>query len=228
MSRGLTALCLAVGSMLLAGCDESDVSAPGPDAQTVAEADSSADAGNAVRPIQTGATVAIDDGVLVGGIDGSNRRFFNIPFAKPPVGNLRWRAPERNEPWAEPRDATAPGNQCPQAMSSVSVPSDTEDCLQLNVWAPEPVSQELRPVMVWFHGGANRYGSAVQNVSPTLPVLSYGGSRLAEHGVVVVTANYRSVRSASSLTLRSPRRAARSAIKACSISAWRCSGCTSP
>ncbi|MCY3641563.1 MAG: carboxylesterase family protein [Gammaproteobacteria bacterium] len=111
--------------------------------------------------------------------------FLGIPYATPPVGDRRWRAPAPAKAWSGERDATLPGPICPQKIprryrSAIKV---SEDCLYVNVWAPDPASPAPRPVMVWIHGGgfASGYGSA--------PI--YDGTALAARGVVVVTFNYR-------------------------------------
>jgi para-nitrobenzyl esterase len=138
-----------------------------------------------------GLTVATTRGDVVGQASpygGTIRAFHGIPFAAPPVGRLRWRAPETHPPWSEPRPANTPGSPCWQPLvPETSIYSrgpiePSEDCLNLNVWAP-PAADEPRPVMVWFHGGSNTTGHGSS--------LIFDGTRLAEKGVVVVTANYR-------------------------------------
>ena len=117
--------------------------------------------------------------------------FKGIPFAKPPVGDLRWRAPVPPAPWAGTREALGFG---PCAVQS-TIPGDvgeligiathevSEDCLYLNVWTPKP-DDARRPVMVWIHGGGNTLGAGSQ---PRV-----NGEHLARVGdVVVVTLNYR-------------------------------------
>ncbi len=118
--------------------------------------------------------------------------FRGIPFAAPPVGELRWRPPRRPEPWREVRAATAFGPACPQNPIVIGsglpvlddVPGErSEDCLYLNVWTPG-LDAKRRPVMVWIHGGAFVLGSGA------MPL--YDGRHLAARGdVVVVTINYR-------------------------------------
>ncbi|MGI9589731.1 MAG: carboxylesterase family protein, partial [Myxococcota bacterium] len=117
-----------------------------------------------------------------------------LPFAAPPVGELRWRAPLPPPAWEGTREALAFGSPCPQFAGAMSEgdaedgePTGSEDCLYLNVFAPpfapEEVPQGLarRPVMLWIHGGGNTIGSAAL----------YDASRLArERGVIVVTVNY--------------------------------------
>lgn len=104
--------------------------------------------------------------------------FKGIPFAAPPVGELRWREPNPVKPWTGVRDATRFGSRCMQSGNNVS-----EDCLYLNVWTPEWPAKSRRPVMLWIHGGGNFAGSSGDAV--------FDGEKLAEHGVVLVSANYR-------------------------------------
>ena len=114
--------------------------------------------------------------------------FKGIPFAAPPVGNLRWRAPQPPATWEGVRPAHAFGPNCPQEvlpldMKIMEVPGpQDEDCLYLNVWTPG-CDDAKRPVMVWIHGGGLGLGSASQ--------LLYEGQHLARRDVVVVTINYR-------------------------------------
>lgn len=118
------------------------------------------------------------------------RVFRGIPFAAPPVGELRWKPPQPVESWAPATlPATSFGPQCMQArMSSGSMfrgpPAPTaEDCLYLNVWTGAADATERRPVMVWIHGGALVFGSSSSDW--------YDGGALAAKGAVVVTVNYR-------------------------------------
>ncbi len=145
-------------------------------------------------PIQEGTEIELSDGIVVGEVDGATRRFLGIPFASPPIGDLRWRPPEPAEPWGTPLDATEFSAACPQLGSTTSPePSENEDCLYLNVWAPEPAPEGPLPVMIWFHGGSNISGSTADDI-PFLqpPTLFYDGRGLVEEAnVVVVTANYR-------------------------------------
>jgi para-nitrobenzyl esterase len=117
-----------------------------------------------------------------------------IPFAKPPVGALRWRAPQPAEPWSEAREALADAPGCAQPALPIGAEPNTdgsvgsEDCLYLNVFAPAfapdavPKAKERLPVMVWIHGGGNSIGDA----------RIYDGGHLAgEQGVVVVAVQYR-------------------------------------
>lgn len=121
--------------------------------------------------------------------DGGAATFTGIPYAAPPVGNLRFRPPQPPTSWSGTRDALtrssiAPQNGSMEAMLlGTDVPPQSEDCLYLNVWTPA-CDAAARPVMVWIHGGAYVTGSS------TNPF--YDGTRFALDGdVVIVTANYR-------------------------------------
>jgi para-nitrobenzyl esterase len=121
-----------------------------------------------------------------GEIDGGTRRFLGIPFAAPPVGELRWRPPAPPIPWEGVREAKQFGGRCAQTGSILTLPSEEEDCLYLNVWTPEPAPARRLPVMVWFHYGGNQTGWAGD------PFPGYNGRVLAEtRNVIVVTINDR-------------------------------------
>src|SRR5215467_11315024 len=115
------------------------------------------------------------------------RVFKGIPYAAPPVGELRWKPPQPAQAWDGVRAATEWGARCMQSnrlgdMDPLNKRMD-EDCLYLNVWTPTGSSSVGLPVMVWIHGGSNLNGAGSQP--------EYDGSRLASKGVVVVTINYR-------------------------------------
>ena len=140
--------------------------------------------------------VTLADGVVRGDLVGESdggvgaRRFLKIPYAKPPVGPLRWKAPERNDPWTTPRHETSFADPCPQSSNEQNAGSTSEDCLYVNVWAPEP-SPAKAAVMVWFYGGANIMGATSDDV-PTTTQLWYDGQFFAaRHDIVLVTVNYR-------------------------------------
>ncbi|CAG2118762.1 unnamed protein product, partial [Medioppia subpectinata] len=112
--------------------------------------------------------------------------FLGIPFAVPPVGALRFAKPQAiPEPLTDVINATVPKNSCIQMRYPYGNPlTISEDCLVLNIWTPPADSgQPLRPVMVWFYGGAFTVGSIFMS--------SYNGSVLATHDVLVVSVNYR-------------------------------------
>jgi para-nitrobenzyl esterase len=138
--------------------------------------------------------VQLADGDVQGTLVGDSRQFAGIPYAKPPVGPLRWKAPQKADPWPDLRAATSFGKRCAQNENAglQNKPSADEDCLYLNVWTPFPVPAERLPVMVWFHGGGNVNGSASEPVPFLNTGIFYSGQFLAEkHGVIVVTINYR-------------------------------------
>jgi para-nitrobenzyl esterase len=111
--------------------------------------------------------------------------FKGVPYAAPPVGALRWKAPEPVKPWTGVRDATQWSSQCAQrAGSSMGEPGKiSEDCLYLNVVTAAKDSSEKRPVMVFFHGGGLTSGTGNS--------LTYNNTALPRKGVVVVTVNSR-------------------------------------
>ena len=134
-----------------------------------------------------GVIVETSKGSVEGVQRGSHQAFLGVPFAKPPVGGLRWRAPEPAEPWEGVRDASAFGNAAAQPDHPIpgfaASGTRSEDCLYLNVYAPA-ADGGSRPVMLWIHGGGFTHGTGSEPL--------YNGGPLAERGdVVVVTINYR-------------------------------------
>ena len=119
--------------------------------------------------------------------------FYGIPYAAPPVGELRWQPPQPAAPWPGVRDCARPGPRCPQLgvgkgsfyeheFYPVEEPMD-EDCLYLNVWTPAQSTGEKLPVIFWVHGGAfmTGYGHSAH----------FDGEHFARQGVILVTINYR-------------------------------------
>jgi|TARA_B100000315_G_C14593375_1_gene597211 para-nitrobenzyl esterase len=136
-------------------------------------------------------TVASGYGKIAGNEEGGVLSFKGIPFAAPPVGDRRWRAPQQPQPWsdtlqADAFSACAMQNPLPSQIGEligIATGEIAEDCLYLNVWTPA-VDAPSRPVMVWIHGGGNTVGSASQP--------RFNGAHLALAGdVVIVTINYR-------------------------------------
>jgi para-nitrobenzyl esterase len=130
--------------------------------------------------------VTTDSGLVEGVQEAGVRVFKGIPYAAPPVGERRWRAPAAAAAWAGVRPATAFSPVCPQegAYPPESPPEPmSEDCLTLNVWTPAEGASARLPVMVWIYGGGLINGSA------STPL--YHGDKLASRGVIVVTFNYR-------------------------------------
>ncbi|KAI0793055.1 carotenoid ester lipase precursor [Irpex lacteus] len=153
-------------------------------------------------------TVTLDNGTFVGAASGKVNKFLGIPFAKPPTGDLRFRQPVPSDPYAGTFQATSFGNACPQQAFKFDIPSQavsdvvnevingfydlitpaSEDCLTLNVWAPNNVPKGTKlPVAVWIFGGGFEIGS------PTI----YDGGVIVNHSidmgspVVYVSMNYR-------------------------------------
>ena len=135
--------------------------------------------------------VSTSYGQLQGDTDDGCVVFRGVPFAQPPVGELRWRPPEPLQPWDGVRDATQFSASAMQSripgdvgvLIGIPAQEQSEDCLYLNVWTPA-CDDRKRPVMVWIHGGGNTVGSGTQ---PRID-----GKHLAMAGdVVVVTLNYR-------------------------------------
>lgn len=134
-------------------------------------------------------TVATNEGFVGGTIESGVAIFKGIPYAAPPVGELRWHEPQPAAAWDGVRKANAYGHACIQPTQTMAEtgggdPGQTsEDCLFLNVWTPSLDTSARQPVMVWIHGGAYVIGAS------NLPV--YDGAALAQKGAVVVNFNYR-------------------------------------
>ncbi len=123
--------------------------------------------------------IHVEQGLLAG-TDGTTpgvRVFKGIPFATPPVGDLRWKGPKAPAAWTGVRAGDKFGPQCVQGRGGQT----SEDCLYLNIYTAAKSGSEKRPVMVWIHGGALTSGAGS----------IYDGEVLASKGVVLVTVNYR-------------------------------------
>ncbi|HLX43002.1 MAG TPA: carboxylesterase family protein [Bryobacteraceae bacterium] len=136
-------------------------------------------------------SVRVESGLLSGvtGLSPEVKVFKGIPYAAPPVGDLRWRFPKAPKKWEGVRKSDSFGPTCMQTPYAEGSPYRStpepvsEDCLYLNVWTAARSMQERRPVMVWIHGGALTRGSG--------SLAAYDGEELAKKGVVLVTINYR-------------------------------------
>jgi len=130
--------------------------------------------------------VKLDSG-LISGVAGTTpevRVFKGVPFAAPPVGELRWLEPKAPAHWEGTRAADKFGPQCMQnAPGGLPAEGISEDCLYLNVWTAAASATERRPVMLWIYGGGYNVGAGSQP--------DYDGDALARKGAVVVTINYR-------------------------------------
>jgi para-nitrobenzyl esterase len=132
------------------------------------------------------ATVRTESGVLEGQKLGGLTVFKGISFAAPPLGNLRWRPPQRAATWSGVRKADTFAPACMQkgiSMPGEVPPAVSEDCLYLNLWTPAKKASARLPVLVWIHGGGYSNGSA------SMPL--YWGDQLAHKGIIVVTVAYR-------------------------------------
>ncbi|WP_404712482.1 carboxylesterase/lipase family protein [Sphingomonas sp. MMS24-J13] len=151
-------------------------------------------AGASVAHADIKGPVRTTDGLISGtpGKDVGVTAFKGIPFAAPPVGNLRWKAPQPAAKWSGVRDGSKYGKVCMQqpgkgrvnpATDMPDSPGMSEDCLYLNLWTAAKGAGEKRPVMVWLYGGAYTEGGGSSPFSE--------GDKLARKGVVLVTINYR-------------------------------------
>src|SRR5580765_2246033 len=131
--------------------------------------------------------VKVESGELEGVVADSVLSFKGVPFAAPPVGELRWKAPQSAPRWSGVRMADKYGHDCMQLpFPGDAAPLGTppaEDCLVLNVWRPAASSSSKLPVMVWIYGGGFVNGGS----SPAV----YDGSQFAKQGIVFVSINYR-------------------------------------
>jgi para-nitrobenzyl esterase len=136
--------------------------------------------------------VRTDSGTVVGTLKSGVTTFLGIPFATPPVGNLRWRPPQptpyRNADWKADQFGPScmqnqPGSRLPWTEEFMTQGPIGEDCLYLNVWTTAKNATAKQPVMFWIYGGAFSEGSSSVSV--------YDGTEIAKKGVVVVSANYR-------------------------------------
>ena len=131
--------------------------------------------------ISAAATVKVEGGLLEGTSEDGLTVYRGIPFAAPPVGDLRWRAPQAAAKWDGVKHADKFAPECMQAAGRGAVMS--EDCLYLNVWTPAKSAKERIPVLVWIYGGGFAAGAT------SIP--TYSGEKLARRGVVLVSVAYR-------------------------------------
>ncbi|MFP5206202.1 MAG: carboxylesterase family protein [Acidobacteriota bacterium] len=136
---------------------------------------------------KAGATAKVEQGTLQGTAESGLTVYKGIPFAAPPVGELRWRAPQPPANWQGVRQASQFAPECMQggagAMPDGKAPAMSEDCLYLNVWTPAKSARARIPVLVWIYGGGFNAGAT------SIP--TYSGEVLARKGVVLVSVAYR-------------------------------------
>ncbi len=130
---------------------------------------------------QQPAPVKVEDGLIQGTAENGLTVYKGIPFAAPPVGNLRWRPPQPAGKWKGVRQATKFGPS--PIQGSGDGPDMSEDCLYLNVWTPAKSANDRIPVFVWIYGGGFNFGSTSDP--------NYDGANLAKKGVVLVSIAYR-------------------------------------
>jgi para-nitrobenzyl esterase len=140
----------------------------------------------AVPAAASAGVIPTDKGPVRGTSTAGENEYLGIPYAAPPVGDLRWRPPQAATRWRTPLDASHFANHCPQKGSPYGAPSVSEDCLYLNIYTPSTGKKgkghaKNLPVMVWIHGGAFLNGASDD----------YDPVRLVQKGIVVVTINYR-------------------------------------
>ena len=135
-------------------------------------------------------SVTVDTGPIFGVNKGKSVMFLGIPYASPPVGDLRWRPPQIMPSWKEPLDATQPGAHCPQTRHQ---DASSEDCLTINVYRPTLKSEEPLPVLFWIHGGGYRTGTGAYYSSRNInnPAELVDAKLWNRQGVILVTLNYR-------------------------------------
>jgi para-nitrobenzyl esterase len=139
--------------------------------------------GNVKASSSISSIVQTKQGAVQGTIGTNARSFLGIPYAAPPVGNLRWKAPQAHAPWTTTLQATQPGSSCPQDATPFGEASTNENCLFLNIYTPVTGSLTNLPVMFWIHGGSFIAGEG-SDYDPS-------ASLVAQGGVIVVTINYR-------------------------------------
>jgi para-nitrobenzyl esterase len=174
----LPLICSLIGALVLNACGD-DETPPADSGSEDAAADATPDADGMATPPPV---VSTPSGPVQGQRGLGYLEFLGIPYAEPPVGDLRFAPPQPHPGWTEPV-VSARSSGCPQAAFGLN--TGDEDCLYVNVHTPDPMPEDA-PVMVWIHGGAYIFGEGVQTDGGTR------GDLLAkDHGVVVVSMNYR-------------------------------------
>jgi len=204
MKKLLAILCAAALLIgMLSGCGTQTPAADGAEAPETGETAPAVEAGTdagAEQPEEPATRdpnepVSVTGGLITGVLseDGNTVIYKGVPFAAPPVGELRWKAPQPVVPWEGVRACDSFSAICPQStfaygdfqpeFYSDPYPEMSEDCLYLNVWTPARVSDEPLPVMVYIHGGGNGSGWSYEK--------EFDGEIMAQKGCILVTINYR-------------------------------------
>ncbi len=139
--------------------------------------------GAGISMAQSLAPVKVEGGLLQGTSEHGLRVYRGIPFAAPPVGDFRWRAPQPAAKWQGVRQADKFGPRCYQGGRGAPGVETSEDCLYLNVWSPAKSARDRIPVLVWIYGGGFNAGATSEP--------NYSGENLAQKGVVLVSIGYR-------------------------------------
>ena len=142
-------------------------------------------------PLKPSPEVRVEGGILSGIDQGPVRAFLGIPYAAPPLGDLRWRAPQPPASWSGKKAAVRFSASCMQRRQSGGPWTSefrprgplSEDCLTINIWTPAGTATPPLAAMVWLHGGSFKTGSS------SVPI--YDGRHLAARGIIVATLNYR-------------------------------------
>lgn len=131
--------------------------------------------------------VKVAEGVLEGTLESGLKIFRGIPFAQPPVGDLRWKAPQEVKPWTGVREAKKFGDDPMQGNPfgdmGFNAEKKSEDCLYLNIWTPAKSASDGLPSVIYFNGGGLYAGSGSEP--------RYSGEAMAREGIISITANYR-------------------------------------
>jgi para-nitrobenzyl esterase len=176
MHRGRVLLIGVVSAVVLAACGSSAASGPVTTTATPVASPAAAVVGGDPFTLRT------PQGVVHGTPVASTRAFLGVPFAAPPVGPLRWRAPQPAAHWATTLQAAHLSSPCPQIIPVVNSYEGSEDCLYANVYAPGQVPAAPRPVLVWIYGGGFTVGSSGDDSVANMA---------ARQGDVAVSFNYR-------------------------------------
>ena len=173
-----------LGALFTAGCGGGDSSGSGGGGA----GSTTTGTGGSGGATATTASLKIDTdkGPMQGTLVGATRAFLGVPFAAPPVGDLRWKPPAPHAAWSDTLDASQKGRPCTQMAGFANKvdPKTGEDCLTLNVWTPASPASDKLPIMVWIHGGGFTVGSGSD--------AAYDGQALSEAtGHIVVSVNYR-------------------------------------